>query len=212
LFVVSNGNFAITHTQQIIGENLNKTVDGNVWYFGSYIKPLSEEHDLLVRKDALKYLSHIVKPNECWEGSFCGGLTPDNKWYFLEMNVRPDIFNSTPTFLTGDEYLKGMFEDLSIIETAWQDKNIQKLLITTENSSNEYPIHLHDKYHVSYPNNLHIGEDGKYFCSIFGITNHNNQLTGAGTVIADQNIPLEFIKEIEETTNWKFNEEPNIHL
>lgn len=209
-FVVSNGKYVITHTQQIIGENLNKTVDGNAWYFGSYIKPLSEEHDLLVRKHALKYLSQIAKPNECWEGSFCGGITPDNKWYFLEMNVRPDVFNSTPTFLTGDEYLKGMSEDLSIIETAWHDKNIQKLLITTENSSNEYPILLHDKYHVSYPNNLYIGEDGKYFCSIFGITNHNNQVTGAGTIIADTNIPLAFIKEIEETTDWKFNEEPNI--
>lgn len=211
-FVVANGKYVITHTQQIIGENNNKTVDGNVWYFGAYIKPLTEETDKIVRKSAERYLTDVAKMGGCWEGSFCGALTSDNEWYFLEMNVRPDIFNSTPTFMTGDEYLKGMFEDISIIENAWKDKTIQKLLITTEDSSNEYPIHLHDKYNVSYPNNLDIGAHGKYYGSNFGITNHDNQKTGSGTVIADINIPLEFIKEIEETTEWKFNEEPNIHL
>jgi hypothetical protein len=209
-FVVSNGNFAITHTQHIIGENLNKTVDGNVWYLGSYIKPLSKEHDQLVRKDASKFLKQITKRGEYWEGSFCGGITPDNKWHFLELNVRPDIFNSTPTFMTGDEYLYGMFEDVSLFEKAWENKNIQKLLITTSDSSNEYPIHLHEKYNVAYPNNLTIGAHGKHFCSNFGITNHDNKVTGAGTVIADHNISLEFIKEMEETTEWKFNAEPNL--
>ena len=214
-FVISNGKYVITHTQQIIGENLNKTVDANVWYFGSYIKPLTKENDLLVRQKAHNYLNYIAKMDGwknygCWEGSFCGALTSDNEWYFLEVNVRPDIFNSTPIFMTGDEYLKGMFEDINIIENAWKDKNIEKLLITTNDSSNEYPIHLHDKYGVSYPNNLEIGDNGKYFGSIYGITNHNNQLTGSGTIIADVNIPIEFIKEIEETTDWTFNEEPNI--
>lgn len=209
-FVVSNGKFAITHTQQIIGENLNKTVDGNVWYLGSYIKPLSKEHDELVRKEAVKFLKQIAKPGEYWEGSFCGAITPDNKWYFLELNVRPDIFNSTPTFMTGGEYLDGMFDDVSMFEKAWENKNIQKLLITVEDNSIEYPIHLHNKYNVSYPNNLHIDAHGKYFCSNFGVTNHDDQVTGAGTVIADHNIPKEFIKEIEETTDWTFNEEPNL--
>lgn len=209
-FVVANGKFAITHTQHIIGENLNKTVDGNVWYFGSYIKPLSKEHDELVRKEASKFLKQIAKRGEYWEGSFCGGITPDNKWYFLELNVRPDIFNSTPIFMTGDEYLDAMFEDVSLFEKAWENKNIQKLLITTNDSSNEYPMYLHEKYNVAYPNNLTIDADGKYFCSNFGITNHANKVTGAGTVISDHNIPEEFIKEIEKNKKWKFNEEPNI--
>jgi len=208
-FIISNGKYVITHTQEIMGENLNKTVDGNVWYFGSYIKPLTPEADTLVRKEADKYLKHIAKMGGCWEGSFCGALLPNDDWYFLEINVRPDIFNSTPTFMTGDEYLKGMFEDINTIEDAWKDKNIQKLLITTNDSTNAYPIHIHDKHNVMYPNNLNI-KDNVYYCSQFGITNHDIKTTGCGTVISDHNIPDAFIKDIEETTEWKFNEEPNL--
>ena len=58
--------------------------------------------------------------------------------------------------MTGDEYLKGMFEDVSLFEKAWENKNCQKLLITNNNSEDEYPLHLHDKYNVAYPNNLVI--------------------------------------------------------
>ena len=49
-----------------------------------------------------------------------------------------------------------------------------------------------------------------FFFQIFLVTNHNDKITGAGTVIADHDIPKEFIKEIEETTDWTFNEEPNL--
>lgn len=207
-FIIANGKYVITHTQEIIGENLNKTVQSNVWYFGSYIKPLKPEVDKIVRREAHKYLKHIAKLGGSWEGSFCGAYTSKGDWYFLETNVRPDIFNSTPTFVTGDEYLKGLFEDISIFENAWKDKNIEKLLITTENSENEYPLHLHDKYNVSYPNNLEL-KDGKYYVCLYGIIGHDNKKTGCGTVISDHNIPVEFINEVEQTTPWSFNQDPS---
>jgi hypothetical protein len=203
-FVISNGKYAITHTQEIIGEGLNKTVNSRVWYFDTYVKPLSPYIDTIVRHEAKKYLEHIAKMGGSWEGSFCGAYTSKGEWYFLETNVRPDIFNSTPIFMTGEEYLKGMFEDVSLFEKAWQDKNCQKLLIIS-NAENEYPIHLHDKYNVAYPNNLVIN-DNKYFISNYGV----GKISDRGTVISDHNIPKEFIKEVEETTLWKFNEEPNL--
>ena len=59
-FTIANGEYAITHTQQIIGENLNKTVKQNVWYFNSYIKPLKPEVDKIVRHQAGLYLEHIA--------------------------------------------------------------------------------------------------------------------------------------------------------
>lgn len=202
-FVISNGKYAITHTQEIIGEGLNKTVKNSVWYFNTYIKPLSLSIDKIVRKEAEKYLDHIAKMGGNWEGSFCGAYTSEGEWNFLEINVRPDIFNSTPTFMTGDEYLKGLFEDISLFEKAWENKNCQKLLITTNDDKNEYPIHLHDKYSVAYPNNLVIN-DNKYYMSNYGVAH----ITDRGTVVADHNIPKEFIREVEETTPWRFNEEP----
>ena len=55
-FTIANGEYAITHTQEIIGEGLNKTVETSVWYFDTYIKPLSPYVDKIVRYEAKKYL------------------------------------------------------------------------------------------------------------------------------------------------------------
>lgn len=204
-FVVANGEYKITHTQEIIGENLNKTIQQKVWYIGSYIKPLEPKVDLIVREQANIYLKEIAKMGGNYEGSFCGAYTSQGEWYFLELNARPDIFNSTPTFMIGDDYIKGMFEDISLFDKAWKDIKCDKLLITTFNPSDEYPIHLHEKYNVALPNNLEI-QNNKFYVSEYGTDNDK----GCGTIIADHNIPVEFIKEIEETTPWKFNEEPNL--
>lgn len=203
-FVISNGEYSITHTQEIIGEGLNKTVIPQVWYFDTYIKPLSPSIDKIVRKESEKYLEHIAKMGGSWEGSFCGAYTSKGEWYFLELNVRPDIFNSTPTFMTGDEYLKGMFEDVSLFGKAWENKDCRKYLITSSDDKNEYPIYLHDKYNVAYPNNLSI-KDSKYYISDYGVVGRSDR----GTVVSDHNIPKEFLEEVEETTIWKFNRDPN---
>ncbi len=203
-FVIVNGEYRITHTQEIIGENLNKTIDQNVWYIGSYIKPLKPEVDIIVRKEAEKYLEYIAQFGGNYEGSFCGAYTSEGDWHFLELNARPDVFNSTPTFMTGEDYIKGMFEDISLFEKAWEGKTCDKLLITNVDKDEEYPFDLHKKYNVSIPNNLEL-INGKFFVSDYGVDIGD----GCGTIIADHNISKEFIKEIEETTTWTFNKEPN---
>ena len=202
-FVIVNGEYRITHTQEIIGENLNKTIDQNVWYIGSYIKPLKPEVDIIVRKEAEAYLEKISYLGGNYEGSFCGAYTSTGEWYFLEMNVRPDIFNSTPTFMTGEDYIKGMTDDISLIEKAWKDKTCDKLLITNVDKNEEYPMNLHEKHNVSVPNNLEY-KDNKFYVSDYGTSNG-----GCGTVVADHDISKEFIKEVEETTTWTFNKDPN---
>jgi len=203
-FVIVNGEYRITHTQEIIGENLNKTIDQNVWYIGSYIKPLKPEVDIIVRKEAEKYLEYIAQFGGNYEGSFCGAYTSEGDWHFLELNARPDVFNSTPTFMTGEDYIKGMFEDISLFEKAWEGKTCDKLLITNVDKDEEYPFDLHKKYNVSIPNNLEL-INGKFFVSDYGVDIGD----GCRTIIADHNISKEFIKEIEETTTWTFNKEPN---
>jgi len=202
-FVIVNGEYRITHTQEIIGENLNKTIDQNVWYIGSYIKPLKPEVDIIVRKEAGIYLEKMAEIGGSYEGSFCGAYTSTGEWYFLETNVRPDIFNSTPTFMTGEDYIKGMTDDISLFDKAWKDKTCDKLLITNKDKNEEYPFHLHKKYNVSIPNNLEL-INGKFFVSDYGTNNG-----GCGTIVADHNISKEFIKEVEETTTWTFNKDPS---
>ena len=203
-FIIANGKYEITHTQEIIGENLNKTIEQKVWYIGSYIKPLKDEVDIIVRKEAGIYLEKMAEIGGSYEGSFCGAYTSTGEWYFLETNVRPDIFNSTPTFMTGEDYIKGMFEDISLFENAWYWKACDKLLITNVDKSEEYPLHLHKKYDVALPNNLEY-RDKKFYVSDYGTDNG-----GCGTVVADHDIPKKFIKEIEETTTWTFNKDPSI--
>ena len=202
-FVIVNGEYRITHTQEIIGENLNKTIDQNVWYIGSYIKPLKPEVDIIVRKEAEAYLEKVANMGGNYEGSFCGAYTSTGEWYFLEMNVRPDIFNSTPTFMTGEDYIKGMSEDISLFDKAWEHQSCDKLLITNVDKNEEYPMNLHEKHNVSVPNNLEY-KDNKFFVSDYGTSNG-----GCGTIIADHNISKEFINEVEETTTWTFNKDPN---
>ena len=202
-FVIVNGEYRITHTQEIIGENLNKTIDQNVWYIGSYIKPLKPEVDIIVRKEAAAYLEKIAKIGGNYEGSFCGAYTSTGEWYFLEINVRPDIFNSTPTFMTGEDYVKSMSEDISLLDKAWEHQSCDKLLIINADKNEEYPFDLHKKYNVSIPNNLEL-INGKFFVSDYGTSNG-----GCGTIVADHNISKEFIKEVEETTTWTFNKDPN---
>ena len=86
-------------------------------------------------------------------------------------------------------------------EKAWKNINLQKLVVQAPAGAS-YPMHIHDKYNVAYPNNLQIHDSGEYEGSLVG----KGHITG--TIIADHNIPLEFIKEFEETTSWRFNEEP----
>ena len=203
-FVIANGEYRITHTQQIIGEDENKSADPKVWYIGSYIQPLKPEVDTIVREKAGLYLEEIAKMGGSYEGSFCGAYTSAGDWYFLEINVRPDIFNSTPTFMSADDYVKGYFEDINLFDKAWENKTCDKLLITSLHKGEEYPFHLHQKYDVSIPNNLEY-IDNKFYVSGYGTDNEK----GCGTIIADYNIPKEFVKEIEATTHWKFNEEPS---
>ena len=107
--------------------------------------------------------------------------------------------------MTGDEYLKGIFEDISLFENAWANKNMQKISVSNENRREPYPIHLHDKYDVTYPANLNLDDDGNYYAWILGdirpvIDLQMPGVRAVGTLICDHNIPSGFIKELEETT------------
>jgi len=204
-FVIANGEYRITHTQEIIGENLNKTVKQKVWYLDSYIKPLKPEVDTIVRKEADKYLKEITKLGGSYEGSFCGAYTSTGEWYFLEINVRPDIYNSTPIFMTGEDYIKGMFEDISLFDKAWEHQSCDKYLCFNKDAQEEYPFHLHQKYDVSIPNNLEL-INGKFF--VHPPARYTSEGDGVCTIVADHNIPTAFIEEVENTTTWTFNKDP----
>ena len=49
--------------------------------------------------------------------------------------------------------------------------------------------------------------NGKFF--VHAPKRYTSEGDGCCTIVADYNIPKEFIKEIEETTTWTFNKEPN---
>ena len=108
--------------------------------------------------------------------------------------------------MTGEDYITGMFEDVSLFEKAWKDKTCDKLLIANKNSDEEYPMDLHKKYNVSKPNNLEL-INGKFF--VHSPEQYSTKNDGCGTIVADYNISKEFIQEVEETTTWTFNKDPN---
>lgn len=214
-FAVANGEYAITHTQQIIGEDKNKRPIQSVWFDDTYMKPLDPEIDAIVRDEVQPYLQHLADLGGRWEGSLCGAYTSEGQWYFLETNVRPDVFNSNPTFMSGDDYIKGMIEDVSLFGAAWKDINISKLFIHCDDISTPYPIHLHDKYDVLYPNNLHFIGDDYFVIDLQGFVessfqNEKTFVRSGGTFVIDNNVPAEFIREVEESTSWKFNADPDL--
>lgn len=204
-YVMSAGEYFITDIFTTIGLCKNKGVFQNPWILGTEFHSLESRADLLVREEAHKYLKEIAKLGGHWEGSLGGAYRDDHQYYFFENNVRPDILASSNNFMTGDEYLKGIFEDISLFENAWANKNMQKISVSNENRREPYPIHLHDKYNVTYPANLNLHDDGNYYAWILGdirpvIDLQTPGVRAVGTLICDHNIPSDFIKELEETT------------
>ena len=72
--------------------------------------------------------------------------------------------------MTGDEYIKGMFEDVSLFEKAWENKTCEKYIITS-NEGKEYPIHLggimdwHDKTMGDFVKEIDKQYQSNYFVS-----------------------------------------------
>ena len=194
-FVMVNGEFVITHTQQIKGEDRNKNVVGREWYFDTTIVPLTPEADHIVRHQAQLLLTEVAKLGGCYEGSLCGFLTPDRQWYFGEINVRPDIHNSIPTVMSGNDWLTGITSNIDIIKSYWQDQALIKVIATLSDQSliptERYPIELHDKYQVYPPSSL---------------TSDYLTQSGGCVVVSKHRIAMDaFVTELEATTNFRVN-------
>ena len=188
-FVIINGEYKITHTQQITGEDRNKAIgQDREWYYDTHIEPLYPETDIIVRSHADRFLTEIAKLGGSYEGSLCGFLTHTGDWYLAEVNVRPDIHNSIPS---SDNWLTAMTSDIDLITTQQLIKVIPTIknpeLIRTE----RYPMHLHDKYRVSPPTSL---------------TSDYLTLSGSCMVVSTDRPAMDaYVSELESISNFKVN-------
>lgn len=194
-FTIVNYDFTITHTQRISGEDRNKNVIAREWYFDTFIEALTPEADAIVRFYAERLLTEVAKLGGCYEGSLCGFLTTKGEWYFGEINVRPDIHNSLPVLMSGNDWLEGITHNIDIIKSYWHNRVLIKAmptlsdvkLITTE----RYPIELHEKYRVYPPSSL---------------TSDYLTQSGGCVVVSEYRIAMDaFVSELEATTNFRVN-------
>jgi len=206
-YVIVGGEYYIKDICTISGLGKNKNINDNPWMAGTEYGTLDDNTERLVVEESDKILKEIVKLGGHWEGGFSLACTPDQKIHFLEHNVRPDLIScASDKIMTGDEYLRGIFEDISIFENAWADKNLQIISISNDDPTTPYPIDLHDKYGVTYPNHLVLRDDGEYYAYVLGNVRRTiDPLDGDGcisavTVLCDRNIPSEFMQELEKTT------------
>ena len=187
-FTIVNGEYRITHTQQITGEDRNKTIgQDREWYYDTHIEPLFPETDIIVRSHAERLLTQIAKLEGSYEGSLCGFLTHTGDWYLAEINVRPDIQNSIPSC---DNWFRAMTSDISLIRPQQLIKVIPTVsaeLALTE----RYPLKLHDRYKVSAPTSL---------------TSDYLTLSGSCMVVSTDRSAMDaYVSELESTTNFKVN-------
>lgn len=191
-FVIVNGGFVITHTQHITGEDRNKTIgQGREWYYDTHIQPLTPDADQIVRRQAKLLLAEVAKLGGCYEGSLCGFLTSKSDWYLCEINVRPDIQNSVPTVLDGDNWLTAMTSDIDLIRPQQLIKVIPTLSDPSLVSTERYPMELHDKYEVYPPSSL---------------TSDNLTQSGSCMVVSTDRLAMDaYVSELESTTNFKVN-------
>ena len=194
-FTMVNSEFTITHTQRISGEDRNKNVIAREWYFDTYIEALTPEADAIVRHNAELLLTEVAKLGGCYEGSLCGFLTSRGEWYFGEINVRPDVHNSLPVLMSGDDWLTGITSDINLIRSYWRDKVLIKAIPTLSDvkliPTERYPIELHDKYRVYPPSSL---------------TADYHTQSGGCVVVSEHRVAMDaFVAELEATTNFRVN-------
>ena len=194
-FTMVNGEYVITHTQRICGEDRNKNVLPREWYFDTFIEPLSPEADVIVRQNAEKLLHKVATLGGCYEGSLCGFLTSSREWYFGELNARPDVHNSLPVLMSGDDWLRGITSDVNLIRSYWHNKVLIKAMPTLTDISliptERYPIELHDKYRVYPPSSL---------------TSDYLTQSGGCVVVSEHRSAMDaFVTELEAMTNFRVN-------
>ncbi len=188
-FTIVRGDFRITHTQQITGEDRNKTIGQHrEWYYDTSIRPLSSEADVIVRQQAELLLTEVAKLGGSYEGSLCGFLTHSNEWYLAEINVRPDIQNSVPTQFN---WLEAMTSDIDLIHTEQFIKVIPTLSDPELVSTERYPIELHERYEVSAPSSL---------------TSDYHTISGSCMVVGTDRSAMDgYVSELEASTNFRVN-------
>lgn len=194
-YTIVNGEFTITHTQRICGEDRNKNVLPREWYFDTFIEQLTPESDQIVRQSAEMLLTEVAKLGGCYEGSLCGFLTSSGEWYFGEINVRPDVHNSLPVLMSGNDWLTGITSDINLIKSYWKNKFLIKAMPTLSDvkliPTERYPIELHDKYRVYPPSSL---------------TSDYLTQSGGCVVVAEHRVAMDaFVTELESTTNFRVN-------
>lgn len=201
-YVVAKGTWSILHTQQVIGEDIAKRAGKFAhWTNTSSFKELSKEsHDITIERAAIILDWMASLSNEAsYIGQLTGLLTKDGEWYFCENNVRPEMTNSIPHFISGEEWLTGMRGNPNILAKGFAD-GIEKVILKPKEPDSPYPFHLHRKYNVAVPCGIDI-IDGEY--RVAKTMRNRSPDNRVGIVVCDKKLPKEFLAEIESDGNYQ---------
>ncbi len=198
-FIVSGGKYSISYVQSTCGEAELKNGRDCWWVNHTSYDILSVENRNLTLEAGHKILEWVASLG----GSFMGhitGLIKDGKWYFSEINVRGEMSNSTPIYVTGNQYLDAMLNGKPQIIGDARNKFYNRLVRALPKEADSiYPFHLHEKYDVKIPCGLDI-IDGEYRSSKqFRFKVPDGII---GIVLMDEEIPEEFFQEMEATSDW----------
>ena len=192
-FVVSGGKWSIYHHQQVLGEDTAKVAGGFTHWtrFAGYHR-LSDDNRELALENAKTILDWAATLGGDYLGQITG-LVKDGKWYFCEINSRPEQSNSLPYFITGDEWLEAMHGKPEIIGDSYGD--VQKVVLQPTSPDVPYPFHLHEKYGVNIPCGLDIIQGKHRLSRQFRSRSPDKCI---GILVVDREIPQEFIDEVKK--------------
>ena len=201
-FIVSGGKYSIGYVQSTHGDDKAKVAlewRQSWWVNNTSYGLLDKETRALTLEAGHKILEWVASLG----GSFMGhitGLVKDGKWYFCEINARGEMNNSTPIYVTGNQYLEAMLNGKpQIIGDARNTFSNCLVRALPKEADSIYPFHLHEKYGVRIPCGLDI-IDGEYRSS--KQWRYRVPDGRIGIVLMDEEIPEEFFQEMEATSDW----------
>lgn len=219
-FTIAGGKWVIDTAVRVVGMEQQKIAgEVQLWQdcsrFGEWLLDgLTEEEYRFCMPHVSKILDWAVQ----WGGEYSGllgFLIKDDKFYFMEINARPEQSNSASwdtirdwdLARSGAEYLEGIktgdpYKMLCVPEGTQGIRDFEGFFVTPKTVDSIYPFHLHEKYDVPPPQCLDI-IDGEYRISRKDRSSSSDGLTSIFVMkLCPKGIPEAMKDDIEATGEW----------
>tara|TARA_S200002703_G_scaffold44458_1_gene38881 strand:- start:4965 stop:6143 length:1179 start_codon:yes stop_codon:yes gene_type:complete len=190
-FCIANGKWSIYYSGELRGETERRDFISNApdgaWTTTCTLHKIPDNLSAVVTANAKTFLNWLAPQGGNYTGSVNFAIDNNDDVYWVETNTREDAFSCLPLYFSGDVYLEAITSNPQkyIVDTT--DWVFTTVVSTINNDPNQvYPLEMHDKYNIEYPNCLQYYND-TYHSYLGGVVIHSQGP-----------LPSEFINKLTE--------------